>query len=165
MRGLRSFVAIAAAITLGVVTQVSGAAPVGASSPGVGAGGMTGVRLRDVAERVGLTFRQGSFRFGVSADPVSMMGGGLCWLDYDGDGWLDLFVVNSYSDRDVTRWQQHGGLPGSVLFHNVKGKFVDVTRRVHARLVVRGTGCVAADLDQDGNTDLYVTAAGRSSLL
>ena len=30
-----------------------------------------------------------------------MMGGGLCWLDYDRDGWLDLFVVNSYAERDV----------------------------------------------------------------
>ena len=48
---------------------------------------------------------------------------------------------------------------------NIKGKFVDVTRRSHARLAVRGTGCVAADLDQDGHTDLYVTAAGTSSLL
>ena len=122
---------------------------------------MSDVRLRDVAAQVGLDFRQGAFRFGVSADPVSTMGGGLCWLDYDGDGWLDLFVVNSYSERDFTRWRQKGGLPGSVLFHNVKGKFVDVTRRSQARLAVRGTGCVAADLDQDGHTDLYVTAAGN----
>ena len=32
-----------------------------------------------------------------------MMGSGLCWLDYDRDGWLDLFVVNSYAERDVPR--------------------------------------------------------------
>ena len=30
-----------------------------------------------------------------------MMGGGLCWLDYDSDGWLDLFVVNSHADVDI----------------------------------------------------------------
>ena len=123
---------------------------------------MADVRLRDVAGQVGLDFQQGSFRFGVSADPVAMMGGGLCWLDYDRDGWVDLFVVNSYSERDFSRWKQKGGPPGSVLFHNVKGKFVDVSRPLHARLAVRGTGCVAADLDQDGHTDLYVTAAGRA---
>src|SRR5581483_5395706 len=59
------------------------------------AAGFAGVRVRDVAREVGLDFRQGAFRFGLSQDPVAMMGTGLCWLDYDGDGWLDLFVVNS----------------------------------------------------------------------
>ena len=51
-----------------------------------------------------------------------MMGGGLCWLDYDGDGWLDLFVVNSYADADRARYESDGGLPRSALFHNVGGR-------------------------------------------
>ncbi len=37
----------------------------------------------------------------MSLDTTAMMGGGLCWLDYDSDGWLDLFVVNSYADVDI----------------------------------------------------------------
>ncbi|HUQ21572.1 MAG TPA: FG-GAP-like repeat-containing protein [Gaiellaceae bacterium] len=143
-----------AAAVLAIVVFVPGAA----SSP-------ARVSLQNVATQVGLDFRQGAFRFGVSADPVSMMGSGLCWLDYDRDGWIDLFVVNSYSDADALRWQQRGGLPRSALFHNVKGKFVDVTRRSGAGLAIRGTGCVAADLDSDGDSDLYVTAAGTSALL
>ena len=163
MRGLRLSVPIAAAIVLGVVSHVAGASP---SARAVAATSeMTDVRLRDVAAQVGLNFRQGAFRYGVSADPVAMMGGGLCWLDYDRDGWLDLFVVNSYSERDTTRYERSGGLPRSALFHNVKGKFVDVSRRSGANLAVRGTGCVAADLDRDGHTDLYVTTAVTSALL
>ena len=143
-----------AAVLLAIVVFVPGAV----SSP-------ASVRLQDVAGQVGLDFRQGAFRFGVSADPVSMMGSGLCWLDYDRDGWLDLFVVNSYSDDDTVRWQKQGGLPRSALFHNVKGRFVDVTRRSGAGLAIRGTGCAAADLDLDGDSDLYVTATGTSALL
>ena len=65
------------------------------------AAGFAGVRLTDVAQKVGLDFRQGAFRYGVTADPPAMMGGGVCWLDYDDDGWMDLFVVNSYGEGDI----------------------------------------------------------------
>ena len=73
--------------------------------------GFAGLRLENVASKVGLDFRQGAFRFGVSPDPAAMTGGGLCALDYNNDGWLDLFVVNSYSQADVDRWRTRGGLP------------------------------------------------------
>ncbi|MGZ8565718.1 MAG: FG-GAP-like repeat-containing protein [Actinomycetota bacterium] len=128
--------------------------------------GFVAPHLRDVAEEVGLRFRQGSFRYSASStDTVAMMGGGLCWLDYDGDGWLDLFVVNSYSEQDVARWSDEGDLPRSALFHNEGGTFVDVSRGSGANLAIRGNGCVAADLDLDGNTDLYVTSNTYDALL
>ena len=49
------------------------------------------------------------------------MGGGVCWIDIDNDGRLDLFAVNSYEDGDLPYWQQHGGTPRSGLFHNMGG--------------------------------------------
>src|SRR6266487_1408102 len=119
------------------------------------ASGFEGIRLKNVASGVGLDFRQGAFRFGVSADPAAMTGGGLCALDYNNDGRIDLFIVNSYSQADVGRWQKHGGLPRSALCRNTKGQFTDVGRRSKANLAVRGEGCVAADLNSDGFTDLY----------
>jgi hypothetical protein len=137
----------------------------GAQASTTGRAGMAGVTLQDVAQAAGLAFRQGAFRFGVSNDTVAMMGSGLCWLDYDGDGWQDLFVVNSYAERDVGRWQRAGGLPRSALYRNVRGRFVDVTRRSGTGLAIRGTGCVAADFDRDGHVDLFVAAAGTSALL
>src|SRR6266496_3808162 len=91
--------------------------------------GFAGIRLKNVAGRVGLDLRQGAFRFGVSPDPAAMTGGGLCALDYNNDGWVDLFVVNSYSEADVGHWRKHGGLPRSALFRNTKGRFTDVRRR------------------------------------
>src|SRR5437764_4622630 len=68
-----------------------------------------GLRLENVAAKVGLNFRQGAFRFGVSPDPAAMTGGGLCALDYNNDGWLDLFAVNSYSPADVGRGERRAG--------------------------------------------------------
>jgi Na+-transporting NADH:ubiquinone oxidoreductase subunit NqrB len=119
-----------------------------------------GVRLRDVAGAVGLDFHHGAFRFGVTDDEPAMMGGGLCWLDADEDGWLDLYVVNSYSDDDLAGWDEQGGRPRAALFRNVRGRFEDVSRGSGADLVLRGSGCVAADFDLDGHTDLYVTTTG-----
>ena len=114
----------------------------------------------NVAPQVGLDFRQGAFRYGKSLDTTAMMGGGLCWLDYDSDGWLDLFVVNSHADVDIVPSDAHGGLPRTALYHNVGGRFVDVSSRSGANLPIRGDGCVAADFNMDGRTDLYVTSAG-----
>jgi Na+-translocating ferredoxin:NAD+ oxidoreductase RnfD subunit len=140
-----------------------------AESPAVrraAAAGFAGVRLKDVARHVGLDFRQGAFRFGASAgDTPAMMGGGLCWLDYDNDGWLDLFVVNDYADADIGAWNKRGGLPRSALFRNDHGHFVDVTKQAGAGLAVRGQGCVAADFNGDGFTDLFVSTAADDELL
>ena len=126
---------------------------------------LAGVRLKDVAGSVGLDFRQGSFRFGMSNESQAMMGGGVCWLDYNGDGWEDLYAVNSYASADTAQWEAHGGLPRSALFENVHGRFRNVTAAAHAGLQVQGDGCVAADLNGDGRTDLVVTTARGVDLL
>ncbi|MBI4172297.1 MAG: VCBS repeat-containing protein, partial [Actinobacteria bacterium] len=146
-------VALAAAPRASVATQRAAAA------------GFAGVRLTNVAKQVGLDFRQGAFRFGVTPDTPAMMGGGLCWLDYNNDGWLDLFVVNNHAESDIGVWDKHGGLPRSALFRNDHGRFADVTGGSGAGLPVRGEGCVAADLNGDGYTDLYVTTASDDELL
>ncbi len=141
-----------------IVRSEGGAATEVASSQA--ASELGGVMLENVAAEVGLDFRHGAFRFGVSNDVTAMMGGGLCWLDYDSDGWLDLFVVNSYVPSDTLAWEARGGLPRSALFRNLHGRFEDVSASAGVDLPLRGNGCVAADLDLDGHTDLYVTSAG-----
>ena len=94
-----------------------------------------------------------------------MQGTGLCWLDYDGDGQLDLFAVNSYAVVEIARWRREGGLPETALYRNDGGRFEDVSEDAGANFAVRGTGCVAGDLDTDGDTDLYVTTATEQLLL
>ena len=94
-----------------------------------------------------------------------MMGGGLCWLDYNNDGWMDLFAVNSYADLNLPEWEAHGGLPRSALFENVHGKFTNVSKASGADIQVKGTGCVAADFNGDGYTDLFVTTTTDDVML
>ena len=123
------------------------------------------VALTDVATARGIVFRQGAFNWKVSPDAPAMMGGGVCWLDANGDGWLDLYAVNSYADSEIWRWNQRGGFPRNALFRNDHGRFVDVSRESKTDLQVRGNGCVAADFNGDGRTDLYVTTVGTDALL
>lgn len=122
-------------------------------------------RFTEVAADVGLDFSHGAFRSGISADPVAMMGGGLCWVDYDGDRRLDLYLVNSHALAEREYWEERGGLPSNALFRNVGGAFEEVSEGSGADLALRGNGCVAADFDGDGDTDLYVTADGPNALL
>jgi hypothetical protein len=127
---------------------------------------MDTVRFDDVAADVGLDFRHGAFRWEAGPDPAAMMGGGLCWIDYDRDGWLDLYVVNTWSNGEWGRWRgEVGELPTSRLFRNDAGVFEDVTESLGAAVETRGNGCVAADLDGDGWTDLYVTTERQNVLL
>ncbi len=130
-----------------------------------GIGAFSKLRLVNVAPKLGLDFQQGAFRYSWSYDQQAMMGGGVCWIDDNNDGWLDLFAVNSYADVDLPVWDAHGGTPESELFQNEHGTFVNVTAKSHAGLRVKGTGCATADLNGDGYSDLVVTSATGVDIL
>ncbi|MFT4745011.1 MAG: hypothetical protein ACI9AD_000859 [Nitriliruptoraceae bacterium] len=121
--------------------------------------------FRDVTAAMGVDVRHAAFRFSVTGDPVAMMSGGLCWLDVDGDGWQDLFVTSTWSDGEWGIWNAAGSLPTTRLLRNVGGRFVDQTEAFGAGIAARALGCVAADLDGDGWTDLYVTTSRGNLLL
>ncbi|MCB0183016.1 MAG: VCBS repeat-containing protein, partial [Caldilineaceae bacterium] len=126
--------------------------------------GPAGLHFTNVAESVGLDFQHGAFRNAVSMDPVAAMGAGLCWIDFDDDGWLDLYLVNSHAIDEEPYWLANGGLPRNRLYHNRNGQFVDVGRAAGVDVAVRGNGCVAADFNLDGWPDLLVTADGPDLL-
>lgn len=114
-----------------------------------------GIRFVDVTAEAGIRFEHVNGAFGKKYLPETMGSGG-AFLDYDGDGWLDVFLVNA------TSWPEQKGKPGfPALYRNRgDGTFEDVTRKVGLRTEIYGMGVAAADVDNDGDTDLYLTALG-----
>ena len=89
-----------------------------------------------------------------------IMGAGLCWLDYDGDGHSDLFVVQS-GDLEP----EGKPVEGCKLFRNLgNGRFEDVTAGAGVAGHGYGMGCTAGDYDGDGLVDLYVSCYGPNIL-
>lgn len=95
------------------------------------------------------------------------LGSGACAVDYDNDGWVDLFAVNGSGDTRYyghRHWWQRGA--GHTLLRNVgDGRFEDVSANALPQRPTRGFGCVAADFDNDGNTDIFVTGLDENLLL
>jgi hypothetical protein len=89
-------------------------------------------------------------------------GCGAAFIDYDNDGWLDIFLVNG--TRFDTKWAP-GEAPVSRLYKNNRdGTFTDVTAKAGIARTGWGQGVCAGDYDNDGNTDLFVTYWGDCSL-
>src|SRR5262249_29471523 len=92
---------------------------------------------------------------------VEAMGSGCAFLDFDRDGWPDVFMVNAGDD-----FQQPRQAPGCHLFHNRgNGTFEDVTEAAGIRIDAYAMGCCVGDFDNDGWDDLFVTGFGRNFLL
>jgi hypothetical protein len=88
-------------------------------------------------------------------------GGGIAWIDYDNDGFPDLFLVNGST---FEHWKR-GDSPPSRLFHNNgDGTFTDVSANSGLHHTGWGMGVCAGDYDNDGRDDLYVTYYGGNVL-
>jgi hypothetical protein len=93
----------------------------------------------------------------------------VAWLDYDGDGYIDLFFVNGAALEDPMQPGKAADKSDSRywnrLYRNTgHGTFVDVTERSGLRGDGYGMGVAVADYDNDGRPDLYVTGFGGSHL-
>jgi enediyne biosynthesis protein E4 len=89
-------------------------------------------------------------------------GCGAAFFDYDGDGWLDIFLVNG--TRFEVKWPA-GAAPVSRLYKNNRdGTFTDVTMAAGVARTGWGSGCCVGDFDNDGRDDLFVTYWGDCAL-
>lgn len=109
----------------------------------------------DVTDRAGIRFQHQN-----SNTPrkylIEIMGSGGAFIDYDGDGWQDILLLNN---RKIPGGQV-SGRPTMKLYHNNHdGTFTDVTKQAGLESDLYAMGVAVGDYDNDGRDDLYVTTA------
>jgi hypothetical protein len=112
------------------------------------------IQFEEATDQARLDYRN---LFGGPGKPyiIESTGNGAAWIDYDGDGFLDLFVVNGSTLEGQAKGERG---PGNRLYHNDgKGAFEDVTRGSGLEGGYWGSAVAAGDYDNDGLVDLFVT--------
>ena len=118
--------------------------------------------FEDITAAAGLTAWKHTMGAPQKSIILETIGSGVALLDYDNDGWLDIYLVNGSTfdalDGKVTP-------PHAALFHNNHdGTFTDVTQKAGVANDRWGFGAVVGDFDNDGWPDIYVTNYGQNRL-
>lgn len=117
----------------------------------------------DVAPQAGLTVRNVNGSESNKQYIIEATGSGVAILDYDRDGWPDIFLVNG--QQISSPGTPPSRTPTSHLFHNNHdGTFSDVTAKSGLGISGWGQGACVGDYDNDGFDDLYVTTYGKNHL-
>ena len=137
------------------------AAPLLAGQPAPPVAFRSQVRFVDVARAAGIDFRHFN-----AASPqkylIETMGSGCAWLDYDANGLLDLYLVNSAATQLI---QPPVPVRSALYRNNGDGTFTDITEAAGVGAAgLFGMGVAVGDFDNDGYPDLYVLGYGRSIL-
>src|SRR5271166_6959424 len=119
------------------------------------------VRYTDIRNEAGITFIQDSTQTDEKYY-LETMGTGVAWLDYDQDGLMDLFFVQTAA-TDI--YKPAHPLRSALYRNNGDGSFTDVTEKAGVGGTGHyGQGVAVGDYDNDGYPDLYVTGYGRAIL-
>jgi len=148
---MKQFIGVSVALAFAFFSMMS--APAGApptNSP---------ITFRDITQQAGIRFVHNNGAFGKKFLPETL-GPGVAFIDYDNDGWPDIFLVNG------TDWPGHVQKHTTPkLYHNNRdGTLTDVTHKAGLDVELYGLGVAVGDYDNDGLDDLFVTALGQSRL-
>jgi hypothetical protein len=118
--------------------------------------------FQDYSEKAGLTRWRHTMGTPDDTFIIETVGSGVALLDYDNDGWLDIYLVNG-STYDAMSGKTSP--PRAALFHNNHdGTFTDVAQQAGVTNERWGFGVAVGDYDNDGWPDLYVTNFGKNRL-
>ena len=121
------------------------------------------VVFRNIAARAGLTVWHRTSGLPDKRMILEAKGGGVALLDYDNDGWLDIYLVNGST---VNALDGKETPPHAALFHNNHdGTFTNVAAQAGVTNDRWGYGAVVADFDNDGWPDIYVAVDSMPSIL
>jgi hypothetical protein len=149
----------------GISSGVSAAPVYDAQRRPITAGGFVDsgpVIFEDIAKKAGLSVW--THKMGVPEKNfiVETNGSGVCLIDYDNDGWPDIYLVNGATFDSLDGKEEP---PHAALFrNNHDGTFTDVTQKAGVANDRWGYGCSVADYDNDGWPDLYVGNYGKNRL-
>jgi enediyne biosynthesis protein E4 len=116
------------------------------------------IRFTDVTASAGIHFTHNAGRSGKKWLPETM-GPGAAMFDADGDGWLDILLING---KDLV---PHGRrTPAALYRNNHDGTFTDITKGSGLDIDIYGFGVTIGDYDNDGRDDVYITALGGDHL-
>ena len=110
------------------------------------------VQFTDVTSQAGIKFIHNAGKSGKKYLPETL-GSGAAFFDVDGDGWIDVLLVNG---KDWTPRGQH--TTAALYRNNHNGTFTDITRGSGLDVEMYGIGVAVADFDNDGRDDVYITA-------
>jgi len=142
-----------------LITAAGAAAATAAWPDTVAAQAQPSFRLVDVTAGAGLLFQHHNGGYGQKLLPETL-GSGCAFLDYDGDGWQDILLVNGMD------WPGHARRRSTLgLFRNNRnGTFSDVTRSAGLDVELYGMGVAVGDFNNDGFPDLLITCVGQNRL-
>jgi len=117
------------------------------------------IHFVDITRAAGIHFVHNNGAFGKKWLPETL-GPGVAFIDYNNDGWQDIFIVNG------TNFPGHPGrVTTPVLYrNNHDGTFTDVTKQAGLAVPMYGMGVAVGDYNNDGYDDLFVTALGQNYL-
>lgn len=158
----RSLVAVCLIFCLGAASSAQeGHAPsvVPTGTKSLACSGRKIPQLEDIAEKAGIRFRHTYVP--EKKFIVESMGAGVVLIDYDRDGWPDIYFTNNPS---VDQELKHQSALGALYHNNHDGTFTDVTAKSGINTACFGMGGAVGDYNNDGWPDLYLTCLGGNVL-